>query len=174
MTVMPSDRPLRLLFVCTGNSARSQIAQALLNFKGRGRFLAESAGSHPAARVHPMAIATLESHGIPFSGHPPQGIDRVIGERWDFVITVCDRAKESCPIFPEQPVLAHWGLPDPAEAVGTEAERQRAFDDTLVSISRRLDLLLALPIDKLERLVLQQRVNEIGGAGAAPLAAHLA
>lgn len=119
-----------------------------------------------------MAIATLESHGIPFTGHPPQGIESVMGQQWDFVITVCDRAKESCPIFPTQPVLAHWGLPDPAEATGTEAERQRAFDDTLVLISRRLDLLLALPIDKLEKLVLQQKVNEIGGAGTAPLAAH--
>jgi hypothetical protein len=139
MGMMPSDRPLRLLFVCTGNSARSQIAQAVLNRKGRGRFLAESAGSQPAARVHPMAIATLESHGIP-----------------------------------GQPVLAHWGMPDPAEATGTEAERQRVFDDTLVLIGRRIDLLLALPIDKLEKLVLQQRVNQIGGAGAAPAAAHLA
>jgi protein-tyrosine-phosphatase len=174
MGMMPSDRPLRLLFVCTGNSARSQIAQAVLNRKGRGRFLAESAGSQPAARVHPMAIATLESHGIPFAGHPPQGIEQVMGQPWDFVITVCDRAKESCPIFPGQPVLAHWGMPDPAEATGTEAERQRVFDDTLVLIGRRIDLLLALPIDKLEKLVLQQRVNQIGGAGAAPAATHLA
>jgi arsenate reductase len=93
-------------------------------------------------------------------------------EPWDFIITVCDRARESCPVFPGQPVLAHWGMPDPAEVFGTEQERRKAFDDTLVLISRRLDLLLALPVGKLERLVLQQRVNEIGGAGAAPFATH--
>ncbi len=172
MTTMPTDRPLRLLFVCTGNSARSQIAQAVLNRKARGRFVAESAGSHPAAEVHPLAIATLEAHMMPFTGHPPQGIDAVIGQPWDFIITVCDRAKESCPVFPGQPVLAHWGIPDPAEAFGSEAERRKVFDDTLLLISRRIDLLLALPIDKLERLVLQQRVNEIGGAGAPPMALH--
>ena len=87
-----------------------------------------------------MAISTMEHHGYFWTGHPPQGLDAVMGQPWDFVITVCDRAKESCPIFPGQPVLAHWGMPDPAEATGTETERQRAFDDTLLLISRRLDL----------------------------------
>ncbi|HEU5155228.1 MAG TPA: arsenate reductase ArsC [Gemmatimonadales bacterium] len=169
MTSLPADRPLRVLFVCTGNSARSQIAQTLLNRKGRGRFTAESAGSQPAARVNPLAISTLERHGYFWTGHSPQGLDGVVGQPWDFVVTVCDRAKESCPIFPGQPVLAHWGMPDPAEAEGTEAERQKAFDDTLLLISRRLDLFLALPIDKLEKLALQKQVNEIGGAGMTPL-----
>jgi protein-tyrosine-phosphatase len=172
MASLPADRPFRVLFVCTGNSARSQIAQTVLNQKGRGRFLADSAGSAPAARVNPLAIAALEAHGFFYSGHPPQGIDTVMGQPWDFVITVCDRAKESCPIFPGQPVLAHWGMPDPAEATGTEARRRRAFDDALLLISRRIDLLLALPVEKLERLALQRRVNEIGGAGAPPLATH--
>ncbi|HSE68971.1 MAG TPA: arsenate reductase ArsC [Gemmatimonadales bacterium] len=169
MTSLPADRTLRVLFVCTGNSARSQIAQTLLNRKGRGRFIAESAGSQPAERVNPLAIATLERHGYFWTGHSPQGLDAVIGQPWDFVVTVCDRAKESCPIFPGQPVLAHWGMPDPAEAEGTEAERQKAFDDTLLLIGRRLDLFLALPIDKLEKLALQKQVNEIGGAGMTPL-----
>jgi protein-tyrosine-phosphatase len=164
MTTLPADRALRLLFVCTGNSARSQIAQTVLNRKSRGRFVAESAGSEPAAKVHPMAIATLESHGFFYTGHPPQGVDSVMGQQWDFVITVCDRARESCPIFPGQPVTAHWGMSDPAEATGTEPERQRAFDDALLTISRRIDLLLALPIAKLERLALQQKVNEIAAA----------
>jgi protein-tyrosine-phosphatase len=172
MAPLPADRPLRVLFVCTGNSARSQIAQTLLNHKSRGRFLAESAGSQPAERVNPLAISTLERHGVEWNGRAPQGLDAVMGQPWDFVITVCDRAKESCPIFPGQPVVAHWGLPDPAEAGGTEEERRRVFDDTLLSISRRLDLFLALPIEKLERLALQRRVNEIGGAGAAPPAAR--
>lgn len=169
MTTLPADRPLRLLFVCTGNSARSQMAQTLLTRKGRGRFVAESAGSQPAERVNPLAIASLESHGYFWTGHAPQGLDAVMGQPWDFVITVCDRAKESCPVFPGQPVLAHWGMPDPAEVIGTEAEQRRAFDDALLLISRRLDLLLALPIEKLEKLALQNRVNEIGGAGVAPL-----
>jgi arsenate reductase (thioredoxin) len=173
MASLPVDRPFRVLFVCTGNSARSQIAQTVLNQKGRGRFLADSAGSAPAARVNPLAIAALEGHGFFYSGHPPQGIDTVMGQPWDFVITVCDRAKESCPIFPGQPVLAHWGMPDPAEAAGAAAERQRAFDDALLLISRRIDLLLALPIEKLARLALQRRVDEIGGAGASPHAAHI-
>ena len=170
MTTLPVDRPLRVLFVCTGNSARSQIAQTVLNRKARGRFIAESAGAQPAQRVHPMAIGALERHGFFWNGHPPQGLDAVMGQPWDFVITVCDRAKETCPIFPGQPVIAHWGMPDPVEASGTEEQRQRVFDDTLLLISRRLDLLLALPIEKLERLALQRRVNEIGGAGAPPLA----
>ena len=165
----PSNRPFRVLFVCTGNSARSQIAQALLNRKGRGRFIADSAGSQPAERVNPMAISTMEKHGYFWTGHPPQGLDAVMGQPWDFVITVCDRAKESCPIFPGQPVMAHWGMPDPAEATGTETERERAFDDTLLLISRRLDLFLALPMEKLEKLALQQQVNEIGGVGAPPV-----
>lgn len=164
----PSDRPYRVLFVCTGNSARSQIAQTLLNRKGKGRFVADSAGSQPAAQVNPLAVSTLEAHGHFWDGHPPQNIDAVMNQPWDFVITVCDRAKESCPIFPDQPVLAHWGMPDPAEATGSEEERRRAFDDTLLLISRRLDLFLALPVEKLEKLALQKQVNEIGGAGPAP------
>ncbi len=169
MTSLPNDRPLRLLFVCTGNSARSQMAQTVLDGKGRGRFIAESAGSQPATQVNPLAIKTLEKYGHFYTGHPPQGLDAVMNEPWDFVITVCDRAKESCPVFPGQPVIAHWGMPDPAEVIGTEAERERAFDDALLLISRRIDLLLALPIQKLEKLALQHRVNEIGGAGAPPL-----
>jgi arsenate reductase len=163
MTTLPADRPLRLLFVCTGNSARSQIAQTVLNQKGRGRFVAESAGSQPAAQVNPLAIATLEAAGYFYTGHPPQGLESVVHQPWDFVITVCDRARESCPIFPGQPVLAHWGMPDPAEVTGTEAERRRAFDDALLTINRRIDLLLALPIEKLEKLALQRKVNEIAG-----------
>jgi protein-tyrosine-phosphatase len=166
---IPSNHPFRVLFVCTGNSARSQIAQTLLNRKGRGRFIADSAGSQPAEWVNPMAISTMEKHGYFWTGHPPQGLDAVMGQPWDFVITVCDRAKESCPIFPGQPVMAHWGMPDPAEATGTETERERAFDDTLLLISRRLDLFLALPMEKLEKLALQQQVNEIGGVGAPPV-----
>jgi len=154
--------PFRVLILCTGNSARSQIAEALLNRKGRGRFLAESAGSKPAARVNPLAVRALAEGGIDWAGHQPRGLDGLETERWDFVITVCDRAKESCPIFPGQPMLAHWGMPDPAEVEGDEARKLQAFRDTVATLGRRIDLLLALPVEKLERLVLEQRVRAIG------------
>jgi arsenate reductase len=156
----------RVLFLCTGNSARSQIAEQVLKRKGRGRFVAESAGSHPAAQVNPYAIETLERHGYFWTGGRPRGLDGLTEQDWDFVITVCDRAKEACPLFPGQPVIAHWGMPDPAAVVGTEEEKRRAFDDTILTISRRLDLFLALPIDKLSRLALEKRVKDIGQPGA--------
>jgi arsenate reductase len=152
----------RVLFVCTGNSARSQMAEALLNWKGRGRFHAESAGSRPADRVNPHAIETLREYSIPWSGRAPRGIDGLEREAWDFVVTVCDRAKESCPIFPGQPILAHWGMPDPAEVEGGPGAKQAAFQDAFLLISRRIDLLLALPVEKLERLAIEARLRAIG------------
>jgi arsenate reductase len=155
-------RKFRVLFLCTGNSARSQMAEALLNLKGNGRFLAESAGSRPAARVNPYAIDTLRDHSVPWTGHAPRSVDGLEREPWDFVITVCDRAKESCPIFPGQPVLAHWGMPDPAEVEGDEARKRSAFRDAFVLLSRRIDLLLALPLEKLERLAVEAKVQSIG------------
>src|SRR6266705_3003059 len=152
----------RVLFLCTGNSARSQMAEALLNWKGKAWFQAESAGSRPAGCVNPYAVETLREHGIPWAGHPPRGIDGLERQRWDFVITVCDRAKESCPIFPGQPVLAHWGMPDPAEVVGDEAAKRNAFEAAFLSLSRRIDLLLAQPVEELERLALEARLRAIG------------
>ena len=162
MTRAPVRR-FRVLFLCTGNSARSQIAEALLNWKGKGRFVAASAGSRPAARVNPYAVAALTDRGIPWAAHAPRGIDGLEREPWDFVITVCDRAKESCPIFPGQPVLAHWGMPDPAEVQGDEPGRRTAFRDTLLVLSRRIDLFVALPLEKLERLAAEVQVRAIGG-----------
>jgi arsenate reductase len=161
MTTAP-DRRFRLLFLCTGNSARSQMAEALLNWKGKGQFQAESAGSRPAARVNPYAVETLREYGIPWAGHPPRSVDGLEREPWDFVITVCDRAKESCPIFPGQPVLAYWGMPDPADVEGDESTKRAAFRDAFLVLSRRIDLLLALPLTKLDRLALEARVRAIG------------
>jgi arsenate reductase (thioredoxin) len=155
-------RTFRVLFLCTGNSARSQMAEALLNWKGRGRFRAESAGSEPVARVNPYAIATLEAYGIPWTGHPPRSVDGLEREPWDFVITVCDRAKEACPVFPGQPMLAHWGMPDPAEVQGTDASKRAAFKEAFLVLARRIDLLLALPLDKLEGLAAAARLRVIG------------
>lgn len=163
---MPSNRPLRVLFLCTGNSARSQIAETILNRLGQGRFVGESAGAQPALRVNPLAIEVLERYGYFWAGHSPRGLSGLEQEDWDFVITVCDRAKEACPIFPGQPVIAHWGMPDPAAAEGTPEERRRAFEDALLTIRRRLHLFVSLPIEKLTRLALEKRVRDIGEMGA--------
>jgi len=141
------------------------MAEALLNWKGKGRFEAASAGSRPADRVNPLAIEMLRQYDIPWRGRAPRGVDGLEREPWDFVITVCDRAKESCPIFPAQPMLAHWGMPDPAEVDGDEPTKQAAFRDAFLLISRRIDLLLALPLEKLERLALAARVRSIGASG---------
>jgi arsenate reductase (thioredoxin) len=161
-----ASKVFRVLFLCTGNSARSQIAEKILNRKGGGRFVAASAGSHPAAEVNPYAIEALERHGYFWTGGYPRSFDGLTGQDWDFVITVCDRAREACPFFPGQPVIAHWGMADPAAVEGTEAEKRRVFDDTVLLISRRLDLFLALPIEKLSRLALENRVKDIGQTGA--------
>ncbi|HEV2669491.1 MAG TPA: arsenate reductase ArsC [Gemmatimonadales bacterium] len=135
----------RLLFLCTGNSARSQMAEAILNAKGQGRFKAASAGSQPATRVNPYALDTLREFRIPWAGHPPRSVAGLEREHWDFVITVCDRAKEACPIFPGQPALAHWSIADPADVEGDDATTRAAFRAAFVELSRRIDLLLALP-----------------------------
>jgi arsenate reductase len=157
----PGNRPLDDC-AAPGNSARSQIAEAILNWKGHGRFLAASAGSRPAAKVNPYAIEALRDAGIHWAGHAPRSVDGLEREAWDFVITVCDRAKESCPIFPGHPVLAHWGMPDPAEVGGDDAAKRAAFREAFVLLSRRIDLLLALPVEQLERLAVETRVRAIG------------
>ena len=159
--------PLHVLFRCTGNSARSQIAEAILTRKVRGRFVVASAGSQPAPRVHPLTVAVLREFGIDWSRGAPKGIDAVVGKPWDLIITVCDRAKETCPVFPSRPALAHWGMPDPAAVAGSEEARVQAFRDTVHYLSRRIDLLLALPMEKLERMALELRVRAI--AAEAPI-----
>jgi len=135
----------RLLFLCTGNSARSQMAEAILNAKGKGRFEAVSAGSRPAATVNPCALDTLREFKIPWAGHPPRSIEGLEREQWDYVITVCDRAKEACPIFPGKPLLAHWSIPDPAEVEGNDTAKRAAFRAAFLDLSHRIDLLLSLP-----------------------------
>jgi arsenate reductase (thioredoxin) len=164
--ITASSPRFRVLFLCTGNSARSQMAEALLNVKGKGRFAAESAGSQPAERVNPLAMQLLRQHAVPWSGRGPRSIDGLEREPWDFVITVCDRAREACPIFPGQPIMAHWGMPDPAAVVGTEDARRAAFRDAFLLLSRRIDLLVALPLEKLKRLAAEARVRAIGNAGS--------
>jgi arsenate reductase (thioredoxin) len=138
------------------------MAEALLNSRGNGRFHAESAGSRPAARAHPLAIETLTTHGIPWMGHPPRGLERVERDPWDVVITVCDRAKAACPVFSGGAVRAHWGIPDPAEAKGDDVTRRAAFHDAFRRLERRVAGLLALPVETLEPRALAARLEEIG------------
>ena len=132
-----------------------------MNRKARGRFTAESAGSAPAARVNPLAIEALRETGIEWHGHQPRNVSELAGRRFDFVITVCDNARESCPVFPGHPVHAHWGMEDPAAVEGTGADKARAFRDARILIARRIDLMLALPVEKLERVSLARRLEEI-------------
>ncbi len=153
---------LAVLVVCTGNSARSQMAEALLATRGAGRVRAASCGARPAARVHPLAVAALAERGIVWKGRSPKGFAAVEGERWDLVLTVCDRAREACPIFPSATAMAHWGMPDPAEAEGTEAERLAAFRAALVALERRVDALLALSFAERDRRALAVAAVRIG------------
>ena len=150
----------RVLVLCTGNSARSQIAEALLAARGAGRIEASSAGSRPAARVNPGAIAILREHGIAWEGRTPRSVDDVAGERFDLVITVCDDARDACPVFPGAAARVHWGLPDPAAEMEPEAAR-RAFRETYDALERRVDALLALPLERLDAAALRARTAAI-------------
>jgi arsenate reductase len=156
--------PFRVLILCTGNSARSQMAEALFNALGRGRVKAESAGSQPAPRVNPLAIETLKRHGIAWAGHQPRTVTGLERQPWDAVITVCDKAREACPIFPGHPATAHWGMSDPAEVVGSDAVRREAFWQASLLLRKRIELMLALPLEKLERLGVEARLRAIGSA----------
>ncbi len=159
---------LNVLFLCTGNSARSILAEALINQLsiGGGKFKGYSAGSHPKDAVHPLALETLRDSHLPTTGYRSKSWDEFAAPgapALDFVITVCDQAAaEVCPVWPGQPVTAHWGLPDPAAVQGTDEERRRAFRETFIALRRRIELLAALPVDKLGRLALQERVRAIG------------
>jgi protein-tyrosine-phosphatase len=152
----------RVLFLCTGNSVRSQMAEALLNHRGQGRFRAESAGTVPARAVHPRAIEALRRGGIAWEGHGPRRLDGLEHEPWDLVVTVCDDAKEACPVFPSRSIVAHWGMPAPIDVVGRDEEQQRAFDVAFATLSHRIDQLVALPVEEMDRSVLEQRVRTIG------------
>jgi len=160
--------PYHVLFLCTGNSARSILAEVLLNSRGQGRFKAYSAGSQPVGRVNPHALEFLRQAGLPTEGLRSKSWDEFAqpgAPPLDFVFTVCDSAaSEVCPIWPGQPVTAHWGLPDPAAVQGTDAEKQKAFRDTFVALDRRIGLFASLPIAGLDQLALQRKVAEIGQA----------
>jgi arsenate reductase (thioredoxin) len=155
-----------VLFLCTGNSARSIMAEALLNALGTGRFKAYSAGSFPKGEVHPLALQLLEKNRLPTNGLRSKSWEEFMGPdapRMDFVFTVCDNAaNEVCPVWPGRPITAHWGVPDPAAAVGSDDEKRRAFFEAYNHLGRRITLFSNLSIEKLEALALREQVTRIG------------
>ena len=170
------DRIYNVLFLCTGNSARSILAEAILNKAGQGRFRAFSAGSQPKGDVNPHALTLLRNAGYdtqPLRSKSWSEFAAPGAPQLDFVFTVCDNAAgETCPFWPGQPMTAHWGIPDPAAAKGSEAEIGAAFNDAYRMLKRRIELFLALPLAKLDSLVLNARLKDIGRSeGATELAA---
>ena len=165
-----NDTPINVLFLCTHNSARSILAEAALNDAGGGRFKAFSAGSSPREnqQPNPLALQVLHAAGIPTEGLRSKSWDDFAGRdapRMDLIITVCDNAAgEACPYWPGHPATAHWGYPDPSLAPGTEAQRLEAFRQTLHAIRRRLELLVALPPERLDRLGLEQSARELASS----------
>jgi arsenate reductase len=164
-----------VLFLCTGNSARSILAEAHLNAAGKGRFVAYSAGSHPAGKVNPFALELLRNNRMPVDGLRSKNWDEFAAAgapKLDFIVTVCDNAAgEACPLWPGQPVSAHWGVEDPAAVIGSDEEKRMAFLRAYLQLSTRIDTFLSLPIEKLERLVLESTLDEIGRTGQARPAA---
>ena len=161
---------MNVLFLCTGNSARSILAEAYLNAAGGGRFTAYSAGSHPAGRVNPFAVELLQKNRLPVTDLRSKNWDefaRPGAPQLDFVFTVCDNAAgEVCPVWPGQPITAHWGVADPAAVVGSVADKRKAFLRAFSELSTRINLLLALPVEKLDRLTLKRKLDQIGSAAA--------
>jgi arsenate reductase len=155
-----------VLFLCTGNSARSIMAEAILNHKGKGRFTAYSAGSHPSGQPRPEALKQIESAGMSTAGLHSKSWDEFAtpgAPKLDFIFTVCDNAaNEQCPYWPGQPMTAHWGIPDPAAVKGTPEEIARAFSDAFVILDRRIGLFLCLPLGTLDQLALKHDIEDIG------------
>lgn len=161
-----SDKVYHVLFVCTHNSARSIMAEGLLNSLGRGRFQAFSAGSHPGTAVHPLALKTLSELRVPTDGYRSKDWEEFAqpgAPALDFVFTVCDKAAgEVCPVWPGQPMTAHWGVADPSAFEGSDDQKAKVFWDTALVLKRRIELMLALPLASLDRMALQREVRAIG------------
>ena len=157
------DRPFRVLFLCTGNSARSIFAEYFLKRLGGQRFEVYSAGSHPSGAVNPMTLRVLrERFQIDASDARSKSWDELRDIRFDAVITVCDSARETCPVWPGQPIVAHWGVDDPAAFVGTESARERHFHSIAVTLHRRLQIFASLPLSQLDRLTAERLTADIG------------
>ncbi len=163
-----SDRIFNVLFLCTGNSARSILAESLLNHLGKGNFRAYSAGSHPGGQVNPLVLDLLNQQGMPVAGLRSKSWDEFAAAdapALDFVFTVCDKAAgEICPVWPGQPMTAHWGIEDPASVEGSDVEKREAVSTAYRLLSRRISLFINLPIQKLSGLSLQQQLDDIGRA----------
>lgn len=161
-----SRKIYNVLFICTGNSARSIIAEALMNHYGRGEFKAYSAGSQPTGKVNPLALEQLRALRLPTDGLRSKSWEEFASSDappLDFVFTVCDKAAgEVCPTWPGQPMTAHWGLPDPAAVGGSEEQKQHAFKDAAILLTRRIQLMLSLPLTALDAMSLQKKLREIG------------
>ena len=157
------SKPYKFLFLCTGNSARSIIGEYLLRRLGGSRFQVFSAGAFPTGKVNPFAIQILKDvYNIDASDARSKSWEEFKDVEFDFVVTVCDNARESCPVWPGQPVVAHWSSPDPAAVEGTDTEKYRAFKDVAFQINRRLDLFTSLPLDELDRPQIAAAIQEIG------------
>jgi len=169
---MTVERAYNVLFLCTGSSARSILAEMLIEHWGKGRFNGYSAGSFPKGEVHPLALEELERHHLPTSGLHSKSWNefaRTGAPVMDFVFTVCDQAAgEACPLWSGNPVTAHWGIPDPAAVDGTEAEQHKAFRAAYLELENRIKIFVALPIDRLDRLAIKRQVDEIGRLRAIP------
>jgi len=161
-----TDKTYNVLFICTGNSARSILAEGILHALGEGRFRAHSAGSHPKGEVHPLALATLERLHLPCIGYRSKSWDAFAqpdAPPLDFIFTVCDNAAgEVCPIWPGRPMSAHWGVSDPAAVEGSEAQQRKAFLDAALILKRRIELFLSLPLQRLDAMSLQRELHGIG------------
>jgi arsenate reductase len=161
-----SDQPFNVLFLCTGNSARSILAEAILNRVGQGRFKAFSAGSQPKGEVHPYALQLLKSLNFDISFARSKSWEEFAAQgapELNFVFTVCDNAaNEACPVWPGQPMTAHWGIPDPAAAEGTDAEKHLAFAEAYRMLNSRISIFTSLPMASIDKLALQRRLDEIG------------
>jgi len=163
---MTTETTYNTLFICTGNSARSILAEGLLNELGAGRFCAYSAGSLPKGVVHPLALATLERLHLPATGYRSKSWDEFVtpgAPVVDFIFTVCDNAAgEVCPVWPGRPMSAHWGVPDPAAIEGTEEQQRKAFMEAALTLKRRIELFLSLPLQRLDAMTLQHELRSIG------------
>ena len=160
---MTSATPYKFLFLCTGNSARSIIGEYLLRRLGGSRFQVYSAGSFPTGKVNPLAVQVLQDiYNIDASEARSKSWEEFKDVEFDFVVTVCDNARETCPVWPGQPIVAHWSSPDPAAVEGTQSEKYQVFEEVASQINRRLQVLTSLPLDKLDRLELAAAIQEIG------------
>lgn len=161
-----TQRVFNVLFLCTGNTARSILAESILRKVGGERFRAYSAGSQPKGEVNPLSLSTLKAFDFPTDGFRSKSWNEFAGQdgpKFDFVFTVCDSAAgEACPVWPGQPMTAHWGIPDPAAVTGSDVERQRAFNEAFRYLKNRIDVFVALPLATLDRMVLQSRLDQIG------------